>query len=128
VGLLQRLRLLRLRLADQDYLASEFAEATGEIQMAMLLIEQRSLGAAERARQRRVASEAELALEARDNALVTRVALRSVTRIYSLVGSKAGHPSHPVSRAKRDVEMVSHHVTLNWRQSAVRYLAAATAG
>ena len=47
-------------------------------------------------------------------------------RIYSLVGAKAGNPEHPVSLAKRDVEMVSHHVTLNWRQSAVQYLAAAT--
>jgi len=69
-----------------------------------------------------------LALEQRDNALVTRVALRSVQRIFSLVGSKAGNPAHPVSLAKRDIEMVSHHVTLNWRQSAVRYLAAVTEG
>jgi hypothetical protein len=35
-------------------------------------------------------------------------------------------PEHPVSLAKRDIEVVSHHVTLNWRQSAVRYLAAVT--
>jgi len=117
-----------VRLADQDYVATEFAEAAGEIQMAMLLIERRSFDASERARERRVPSEAELVLEARDNALVTRVALRSVQRIFSLVGSKAGNPAHPVSLAKRDVEMVSHHVTLNWRQSAVRYLAAATQG
>jgi hypothetical protein len=34
----------------------------------------------------------------------------------------------PVSLAKRDIEMVSHTVTLNWRQSAVRYLAATVAG
>ena len=112
-----------VRLADQDYVATEFAEAAGEIQMAMQLIEKRSSDASERARQRRTPSEADLALEQRDNALVTRVALRSVQRIYSLVGSKAEHPAHPVSLAKRDMEMVSHHVTLNWRQSAVRYLA-----
>jgi len=117
-----------VRLAEQDYVASEFAEAAGEIQMTMLLIEKRSFDASERARQRRAPSEAELALEARDNALVTRVALRSVQKIFSLVGSKAGNPGHPVSLAKRDVEMASHHVTLNWRQSAVRYLAAATQG
>jgi alkylation response protein AidB-like acyl-CoA dehydrogenase len=115
-----------VRLADQDYVATEFAEAAGDIQMAMLLIEKRSFDASERARQRRTPSEADLALEQRDNALVTRVALRSVQRIYSLVGSKAGSPAHPVSLAKRDIEMVSHHVTLNWRQSAVRYLAATT--
>lgn len=117
-----------VRLADQDYVASEFAEAAGDLQMAMLLIEKRSFEASERARQRRTPSEADLALEQRDNALVTRVALRSVQRIYSLVGSKAGNPEHPVSLAKRDVEMASHHVTLNWRQSAVRYLAAAIQG
>jgi alkylation response protein AidB-like acyl-CoA dehydrogenase len=115
-----------VRLADQDYVASEYAEAAGEIQMAVTLIERRSFEASERARQQRAPSAADLAREQRDNALVTRVALRSVQRIYSLVGAKAGNPEHPVSRAKRDVEMVSHHVTLNWRQSAVQYLAAAT--
>jgi alkylation response protein AidB-like acyl-CoA dehydrogenase len=115
-----------VRLADQDYVAAEFADAAGEIQMAMTLIERRSFEASERARQRRVPSEADLARENRDNALVTRVALRSVNRIFSLVGSKAGRPEHPVSRAKRDIELASHHVTLNWRQSAVRYLAAVT--
>jgi hypothetical protein len=49
-----------------------------------------------------------------------------VARIYSLTGAKAGYPEHPVSRAKRDIELASHHVTLNWRQAAVRYLAAVT--
>jgi len=115
-----------VRLADQDYVASEFAEAAGDLEMAMLLIEKRSFEASEQARQRLTPSETDLARGQRDNALVTRVALRSVQRIYSLVGSKAGNPEHPVSLAKRDVEMVSHHVTLNWRQSAVRYLAATT--
>jgi alkylation response protein AidB-like acyl-CoA dehydrogenase len=94
--------------------------------MAMALVERRSFEASERARQRRIPSEADLACESRDNALVTRVALRAVQRIYSLVGAKAGYPEHPVSRAKRDIEVASHHVTLNWRQSAVRYLAAVT--
>ena len=117
-----------VRLADQDYVASEFAEAAGDLEMAMLLIEKRSFEASEQARLRLTPSETDLARGLRDNALVTRVALRSVQRIYSLVGSKAGNPEHPVSLAKRDVEMVSHHVTLNWRQSAVRYLAAVTQG
>jgi hypothetical protein len=117
-----------VRLADQDYVATEFAEAAGEVQMAMELIERRSFEASVRARQRRESSEADLALEQRDNALVTRVALRSVQRIFALVGSRAGNPAHPVSLAKRDIEMVSHHVTLNWRQSAVRYLAAVVQG
>lgn len=106
-------------------MASEFAEVAGELQMAMALIERRSFEASERARQRRTPSPADLARERLDNALVTRIALRSVQRIYSLVGAKAGNPEHPVSLAKRYVEMVSHHVTLNWRQSAVQYLAAA---
>ena len=115
-----------VRLADQDYVATEFAEAAGEVQMAMALIERRSFEASELARQRRTPSPADLALQQRDNALVTRVALRSAQRIYSLVGAKAGNPEHPVSLAKRDIELVSHHVTLNWRQSAVGYLAAVT--
>jgi len=28
-----------------------------------------------------------------------------------------------VSRVKRDAELVAAHVTLNWRQAAVRYMA-----
>jgi len=64
-----------------------------------------------------------LAMQNRDNALVARVALREVQRIHALVGAKAGFPEHPISRAKRDAEMVAAHVTLNWRQAAVRYMA-----
>ncbi|HEY0937968.1 MAG TPA: acyl-CoA dehydrogenase family protein [Trebonia sp.] len=116
-----------VRLADQDYAATEFAGAAGEIQMAMTLIERRSFEASERARQRQVPSEADLARENRDNALVTRVALRAVQQIYALVGAKAGNPAHPVSLAKRDIEVVNQHVTLNWRQASVRYLAAVAA-
>jgi hypothetical protein len=72
-----------VRPADQDYVATEFAEAAGDVQMAMLLIEKRSFEAAERARRHLTPSETDL---------------------------------------------VSHHVTLNWRQSAVRYLNAAVLG
>ncbi|MEV1130773.1 acyl-CoA dehydrogenase family protein [Agromyces sp. NPDC049794] len=113
-----------VRLADQDYVASEFAQAQGDIEMARLLIERRSFEASERARRREESSESDVAREMRDNALVTRTSLRAVQQIFSLVGAKAGNADHPVSRAKRDVEMISHHVTLNWRQAAVRYLAA----
>lgn len=113
-----------VRLSESDYVASEFAQAQGDTEMARLLIEKRSLQASERARARVESTEAEVARDLRDNALSTRTALRSVQQIFSLVGARAGNASHPVSRAKRDVEMISHHVTLNWRQGAVRYLSA----
>lgn len=113
-----------VRLADQDYVATEFGQAEGDVQMARLLIEKRSFEASERARQHRESTEQEIGRDLRDNALVTRTALRSVQTIFSLVGAKAGKSDHPVSIAKRDVEMISHHVTLNWRQNSVRYLAA----
>ncbi|MCR2810559.1 MULTISPECIES: acyl-CoA dehydrogenase family protein [unclassified Microbacterium] len=112
-----------VRLADQDYVASEFAQAQGDIEMARLLVERRSLEASERARQRVESAESDVAREMRDNALVTRTSLRAVQQIFSLVGARAGNAAHPVSRAKRDIEMISHHVTLNWRQAAVRFLA-----
>ena len=113
-------------LADQEYVATEFAEAAGEAEMARLMVEAGSAAASELAHRHETPTAQQLSRGLRDNALVTRVALRSVSRIYSLVGSKAGFPDHPVSRAKRDVEMVSHHVTLNWRQNAVQYMAANT--
>ena len=111
-----------VRLADQDYVATEFAEAEGEILMARRLVERTSRDAGERASRHVEATEAEAAAEMRDNALVARIALRAVNRIYGLIGAKAGNPDHPVTRAKRDIEMVNHHVTLNWRFAAVRYL------
>jgi alkylation response protein AidB-like acyl-CoA dehydrogenase len=115
-----------VKLTDQDYVATEFAEASGEAEMARLMTEAGSLTFSERARQRVTPTEQELGRGLRDNALVTRVALRSVSRIFSLVGSKAGFTDHPISRAKRDVEMVSHHVTLNWRQNAMQYMTSRT--
>lgn len=89
--------------------------------MASRLIETRSLEASERAQARNFPTDIELAADHRDDALLTRIALRAVQKIFSVVGSKAGFPDHPVSRAKRDVEMLSNHVTLNWRQAAVQY-------
>lgn len=114
-----------VRLIDQDYVATEFTEAAGDADLARNMIEMRSLQSAERSARHDVPDEQELATEQRDNALVARVALRAVQRIHGLTGAKAGFPGHPVSRAKRDVEMVHAHVTLNWRQAAVRYLSAA---
>jgi 3-hydroxy-9,10-secoandrosta-1,3,5(10)-triene-9,17-dione monooxygenase len=112
-----------VKLAEQDYVATEYADAAGELAMAALLIERRSFEAAELARRHVLPDERVLALQHRDNALVARIALREVQRIHALVGAKAGFPEHPVSRAKRDAEMVAAHVTLNWRQAAVGYLA-----
>jgi 3-hydroxy-9,10-secoandrosta-1,3,5(10)-triene-9,17-dione monooxygenase len=99
------------------------AALDGEREMARLLVERRSAEAAEHAARREHPPEELLAKQHRDNALVTRTALRAVNRIHALVGAKAGFPAHPVSRAKRDAELVAAHVTLNWRAAAVRYLA-----
>jgi resorcinol 4-hydroxylase (FADH2) len=115
-----------VRLAEQDYVATEYADASGELEMAALLIQRRSFEAAELARRHVLPDERVLALQHRDNALVARLALREVNRIHALVGAKAGFPGHPVSRAKRDAELVAAHVTLNWRQASVRYMASVT--
>ena len=114
------------RLADQDYAASEFAQASGDVLMARCLVERQSRDIAERTRQRVPSSELDLATWNRNYSLVTRTAVGAVNRIAALIGAKTGNPAHPVSRAKRDVEMLAHHVTLNWRQASVQYLAAAT--
>jgi hypothetical protein len=111
------------RLVEQDYVAAEFAEASGELDMAWDLVARDSREATVYAGRHELPDERLLAKLHRDNALVTRVSLREVSRIHALVGAKAGFPGHPISRAKRDVEMVAAHVTLNWRQAAVRYLA-----
>ncbi|WP_188726191.1 acyl-CoA dehydrogenase family protein [Pseudoclavibacter endophyticus] len=117
----------QVRLIDQDYVATEITDIMAQLETAKLVIERRSEEASERARQHRESSEQDLARENRDNAFVARVALRSAQRLSSLVGSKSGFPDHPVSRALRDAELVSHHVTLNWRQAGVRYLASRAA-
>lgn len=114
-----------VRLIDQDYVATEFTEAAGEADMARLIVESGSRLSAERSARRDTATEEEIASGQRDNALAVRMALRSVNRIHALTGAKAGFPSHLVSRAKRDAEMAHAHVTLNWREAAVRYLASA---
>jgi alkylation response protein AidB-like acyl-CoA dehydrogenase len=117
-----------VRLADQDYVATEFADIMGELEMAKRLVEYRSLEASQQAHERIVLDEAQLAVQIRDNSLVARVALRAAQRLQMIVGAKAGFPQHPASRAKRDAELVASHVTLNWRQAAVRYLAATVNG
>ena len=117
-----------LRLTDQDYVATEYAEITGELEMARRLIEYRSREASDLAHQRVVLDEAQLAEQVRDNSLVARVALRAAQRLQMIVGAKAGFPQHSASRAKRDAELVASHVTLNWRQASVRYMSAMVNG
>lgn len=112
----------RLSLVDQDYVATEFMDAAGDADTAAMLVAGTSLAASSRARAHRAATEQEIARIQRDNALVARASVRSVNRIFSLIGSRAGSPAHPVSIAKRDIEMISHHVSVNWRQAATRYL------
>lgn len=116
-----------VQLVDQDYVATEFADAAGEVDLAVATVERRSREAAELAARHVLPDEPLLAAQNRDNALVARLALRAAQRIQSLVGAKAGFPTHPVSRAKRDAEMVAAHVTLSWRPAAVRYLASVVA-
>lgn len=114
----------QLRLIEQDYVASEFADVSGEVAMATLLVEEKSRRAAEQIRRGDTISPQQLAENFLQDAQVTRIAVRAVQRIAALIGSKTGFVDHPVSRAKRDAEMVAHHVTLNWRQAAVQYTSA----
>jgi len=113
-------------LADQDYAASEFAQASGDVLLAQYMVERQSRDISERTRLRIPSSELDLATWNRNYSLVTRTAVRAVNQIAALIGAKTGNPAHPVSRAKRDIEMLAHHVTLNWRQASVQYLAATT--
>lgn len=113
-------------LTDQDYAATEFAQAAGDVQMAQYMVDRQSQDISERSRNRIPSSELDLATWNRNYALVMRTSVRAVNQIASLIGAKTGNPAHPVSRAKRDIEMMAHHVTLNWRQAAVQYLAATT--
>ena len=83
------------RLVEQDYVATEFAEASGELDMAWDLVARDSREAAEYAGRHELPDERLLAKLHRDNALVTRVSLREVSRIHALVGAKAGFPGHP---------------------------------
>lgn len=114
------------KLTDQDYAASEFAQASGDVLMAKYMVERQSHDVSERTRNRVPSTELDLATWNRNYSLVTRTARRAVDQIASLIGAKTGNPAHPVSLAKRDIDMLSHHVTLNWRQASVQYLAAAT--
>lgn len=113
-----------LRLIDQDYVACEFAEAAEHIRMATQTIEHSSRRVAEQIRRREPVTQLQLAQDFLENAYVTKAAVSTVQTIARLMGAKTGFPEHPISRAKRDVEMVSHHVTLNWRQAAVQFTTA----
>jgi alkylation response protein AidB-like acyl-CoA dehydrogenase len=114
----------QLRLIDQDYVACEFAEAAEHIRMATQTIVESSKRVAQQVRRREPVTRMQLAQDFLENAYVTSAAVRTVQTVSALLGAKTGFPEHPVSRAKRDIEMLSHHVTLNWRQAAVQFTAA----
>lgn len=111
-------------LADQDYVATEFSAAVAIAEGAYATLETRSRAAEERGRKRTLASPKERAAERLANAHVARSAVEAVQRIYFLIGTRANIASHPVSLAKRDIEVIATHQTVNWRESSVGYLSA----
>lgn len=115
------------KLADQEYVATQFSEAAGDVDLIVSRLIETSKRASERVKLRQPPSEFDLAVDARDNAVVTRFAAKAASTIHSLVGAKACFEGHPLSRAKRDTEMASTHVGMNWRNASVQYLAAALA-
>jgi 3-hydroxy-9,10-secoandrosta-1,3,5(10)-triene-9,17-dione monooxygenase len=110
------------KLADQDYVATEFGAAVTAAQGAKTVLEQRSKAAAERGRRRVSATNAERAEERLADAYIARSAMDAVQHIFFLIGTRANSPAHPVSLAKRDIEVVATHQTVNWREAAVTYL------
>ena len=111
-------------LADQDYVATEFSAAFSTAEAARAVLEERSKAAEERARLRIRATASVRAAERLANAHIARSALEAVQRIYLLIGTRANIASHPVSLAKRDIEVIATHQTVNWRESSVGHLAA----
>ena len=112
-----------VRLADQDYVATQLTEAAGELDLAIFKMVEASKQASERVRRREAPSKREIVADQRDNAIIARIAARAVNTVHGLLGSKACFEGHPASRAKRDVEMILNHVALNWRTASVQYLA-----
>lgn len=111
-------------LADQDYVATEFAAAHSLAQAARSVLEERSRAAADRARERIAATPEVRAAERLANAFIARSALEAVQRVFMLIGTRANIASHPVSLAKRDIEVIASHQTVNWRESAVGHMKA----
>ena len=111
-------------LADQDYVATEFSAAVSTAEAARAVLDERSKAAAERARDRVRATPEIRAAERLANAHIARSAMEAVQRIYFLIGTRANIASHPVSLAKRDIEVIATHQTVNWRESGVGYLSA----
>lgn len=109
-------------LAEQDYVATEFASAVTTAESARTVLEHRSAKAAERARNRVVASPETRAAERLADAHIARSAMQAVQHIFFLIGTRANHPSHPVSLAKRDIEVIATHQTVNWREASVGFL------
>lgn len=109
-------------LVEQDYVATEFSAAVSIVEAARTVLEERSKAAAERARGRVAATLQLRAAERLADAHIARSALEAVQRIFFLIGTRANVPSHPVSLAKRDIEVIATHQTVNWREASVAYL------
>jgi alkylation response protein AidB-like acyl-CoA dehydrogenase len=112
-----------VKLAEQDYVATQLTEAAGELDLAIFKIVETSKQASERVRRRESPLRREIVADQRDNAIIGRIAARAVNTVHALLGSKACFEGHPASRAKRDVEMIMNHVALNWRAASVLFLA-----
>jgi len=84
-----------VKLTEQDYVATQLAEAAGELDLAIFKIVEGSRQASERARKRESASKTEFTVDVRDNAVISRISARAVNTVQSLLGSKAFFEGHP---------------------------------
>ena len=97
------------------------SEAEAEVHSARLIMESDGREAVAKAKRMEIPKLRELARVRRNQAYVTKLAVRAVDRLFEISGGHVLFDSSPMQRFHRDAHAASHHFGLSWEGSAEDY-------
>ena len=97
------------------------SESEAEVHSARLIMESDGREVVAKAKREEMPALIELARVRRNQAYVTKLAVRAVDRLFEISGGHVLFESSPMQRFHRDAHAASHHFGLSWEGSAEEY-------
>jgi 3-hydroxy-9,10-secoandrosta-1,3,5(10)-triene-9,17-dione monooxygenase len=97
------------------------AEASAEVDAAIVLLRHDTREMLDLAARGEMPTLLDRARYRRDQAFMTRLALRAVNRLMETSGGHALQESNPLQRLQRDLQAAAQHFSLRWEETAEQY-------
>jgi resorcinol 4-hydroxylase (FADH2) len=110
-----------VRVADLEHIQLAFAEASAQVETAVMLIEQTiDRNSALMEGEREITAE-QIAWTRRNSAYATQLSRAAIASIFEAAGGTALYAGHPLQEVFRDAMAGCSHLSLSWPRTAVYY-------